>query len=91
LQNNLTIQWISVPLQPLIKKQTKHMKKVFALFAVAGMLFTASCGNKEVSEEATEEIEVVIEETEEVIEEAAEEVEGAIEEVTEEVKEVVEG
>jgi ElaB/YqjD/DUF883 family membrane-anchored ribosome-binding protein len=63
------------------------MKKVFALFAVAGMLFTASCGNKEVSEEATEEIEVVIEETEEVIEESVEEAEEVIEEATEEVVE----
>ncbi|MFC0261432.1 hypothetical protein [Fontibacter flavus] len=63
------------------------MKKVFALFAVAGMLFTASCGNKEVSEEATEEIEVVIEETEEVIEDSVEEAEEVIEEATEEVVE----
>jgi len=50
------------------------MKKVFALFAITGMLFASACGNKEVSEEATEEIEVIIEETEEVIEEATEEV-----------------
>jgi hypothetical protein len=45
------------------------MKKVFAMFAIAGMLFSASCGNKEVTEETTEEIEVVIEESvEEVVE-----------------------
>ncbi len=52
------------------------MKKVFALFAITGMLFASSCGNKEVSEESTEEIEVVIEETEvapEVIEDTTEE------------------
>lgn len=55
------------------------MKKVFAMFAIAGMLFSASCGNKEV----TEEIEVVIEETEEVIEETTEEVEITVEEVVE--------
>jgi ABC-type phosphate/phosphonate transport system substrate-binding protein len=59
------------------------MKKVFAMFAIAGMLFSASCGNKEVTEETTEEIEVVIEETEEVIEEATEEVEAEVEEVIE--------
>ncbi|RZS95909.1 hypothetical protein [Cecembia calidifontis] len=63
------------------------MKKVFALFAITGMLFASACGNKEVSEEATEEIEVIIEETEEGIDEAEE----VIEEATEEVEEVVEG
>lgn len=41
------------------------MKKVFALFAVAGMLFTASCGNKEANDE-TQDTEIIIEETEEV-------------------------
>ncbi|MFD2033990.1 hypothetical protein ACFSKL_04255 [Belliella marina] len=65
------------------------MKKVFALFAVAGMLFTASCGNKEVSEE--NEIEVVIEETEEVIEDSVEAVEDSVEVIEENVEEVVEG
>jgi hypothetical protein len=46
------------------------MKKVFALFAIVGLLVTASsCGNKEVTEETTEEVEVVIEETEEATEE----------------------
>lgn len=63
------------------------MKKVFALFAVAGMLFTASCGNKEVSDETTE-VEVVIEETPEVIEDSTEEV---LEDSTENVEVVVEG
>ncbi len=66
------------------------MRKVFALFAITGMLFASSCGNKEVSEESTEEIEVVIEETEE----APEVIEGTIEESTEDsiiVNEEVEG
>ena len=30
------------------------MKKVFALFAVAGLLFTASCGKEKVDQEDTE-------------------------------------
>lgn len=64
------------------------MKKVFALFAVAGMLFSASCGNKEVSEEAVEATEVVIEEAVEATEEVIEE---ATEEISEEVEETVEG
>ncbi|EOZ98039.1 hypothetical protein A33Q_1546 [Indibacter alkaliphilus LW1] len=59
------------------------------MFAVAGMLFTAACGNKESNEE-TEEIEVIIEETEEAIEESAEEVEGAIEDTVEVIEEEVE-
>lgn len=62
------------------------MKKVFALFAITGMLFASACGNKEVSEEATEENEVIIEETEEVTDEAEE-----VLEVTEEGEEEVEG
>ncbi|WP_304516706.1 hypothetical protein [Cecembia rubra] len=62
------------------------MKKVFALFAITGMLFASACGNKEVSEEATEEIEVIIEETEEITDETEEVIEE-----TEEVEEVVEG
>lgn len=65
------------------------MKKVFALFAVAGMLFTASCGNKEVSEET--EVEVVIEETEEVIEDSVEATEDTLEVVEENVEATVEG
>lgn len=40
------------------------MKKLLTLFAISGMLFVSSCGNKEVSEEATE-VEVVIEDAEE--------------------------
>jgi uncharacterized Zn finger protein (UPF0148 family) len=63
------------------------MKKVFALFAITGMLFSASCGNKEVTEEASEEIEVIIEETEEAVEETTEEIEVVIEESVEEVVE----
>ncbi|GHB45616.1 hypothetical protein GCM10008106_28300 [Mongoliitalea lutea] len=73
-----------VHLQAQNRNKPNIMKKVFAMFAVAGMLFTAACGNK--TEEATEEIEVIIEETEEVIEEATEEIEEAMEEVTEEVE-----
>jgi hypothetical protein len=72
------------------KPDKKIMKKVFAMFAVAGLLFTASCGNKEVTEETTE-VEVVIEETEEVTEETVEEATEEVEGATEEVKEVVEG
>ncbi len=65
------------------------MKKVFALFAIAGMLFASSCGPKEVSDEATEEVEVVIEETEEapeVMEEDTTEVSTDSTIVTEEVE-----
>lgn len=64
------------------------MKKVFAMFAIAGMLFSASCGNKEVTEETTEEIEVVIEETEESTEEVIEDTTVVVDA---EVEEVVEG
>jgi hypothetical protein len=43
------------------------MKKVFAIFAIVGLMATASCGNKEVTEEvAVEEVvveEVAVEET----------------------------
>jgi hypothetical protein len=43
------------------------MKKVFAIFAIVGLMATASCGNKEVTEEVTvEEVaveEVTVEET----------------------------
>lgn len=79
---------IGITFARLIKRNKQIiMKKVFAMFAIAGMLFSASCGNKEVTEETTEEIEVVIEETEEateeVIEETTEEVETAVEEVVE--------
>lgn len=38
------------------------MKKVFAIFAIVGLMATASCGNKEVTEEVTVE-EVTVEET----------------------------
>ncbi len=44
------------------------MKKVFAIFAIVGLMATASCGNKEVTEESTEVIEITEEPTEEVIE-----------------------
>jgi len=45
------------------------MKKVFAIFAIAGLIATASCGNK-ATEEVVEET-VVVEETP-VVEEAPE-------------------
>jgi hypothetical protein len=38
------------------------MKKVFAIFAIAGLIATASCGNK-TTEEVTVEETVVVEET----------------------------
>lgn len=44
------------------------MKKVFAIFAIAGLIATASCGNK-ATEEVVEEV-VVVEETPVVVEEA---------------------
>lgn len=44
------------------------MKKVFAIFAIAGLIATASCGNK-TTEEVTVEETVVVEETP-VVEEA---------------------
>lgn len=45
------------------------MKKVFAIFAIAGLIATSSCGNKATTEEATVEETVVVEETP-VVEEA---------------------
>ncbi len=62
------------------------MKKVFAIFAIAGLMATASCGNKEVTEEATETVEVVEETTIEVVEETADTTAVVVEEVVEEVK-----
>jgi hypothetical protein len=62
------------------------MKKLLTLFAISGMLFVSSCGNKEVSEEATE-VEVVIEEAEE----APEVMEEVIEDTTAVDSVVVEG
>ena len=44
------------------------MKKVFALFAVAGLLFTASCGKEKVDEEETE-IEIMEEDSDDLMEE----------------------
>ncbi len=67
----------------------KHMKKVFTLFAVAGLLFTASCGNKEV-QETEEAVEIQVEETEEAIEESVEQLEDTVEAVQEEVEETTE-
>ena len=56
---------------------------------MAGLMATASCGNKEVTEEATETVEateVVVEETIEVVEETADSAAVVVEEVVEEVK-----
>lgn len=39
------------------------MKKVFAIFAIVGLMATASCGNKEVTEETTIEVVEPVEET----------------------------
>jgi hypothetical protein len=47
------------------------MKKVFTLFAVAGLLFTASCGKEKVDQEATE-IEIMEEEPEEILDDSIE-------------------
>ncbi|MDF2158801.1 hypothetical protein [Algoriphagus sp. CAU 1675] len=66
------------------------MKKVFAIFAIAGLFATASCGNKEVKEEATEVVEIVdettTEEAVEVVEETTDSTAVVVEEVVEEVK-----
>jgi ketopantoate reductase len=64
------------------------MKKLFAIFAIAGLMATASCGNKEVTEETTETMESteVVEETIEVVEETADSSAVIVEEVVEEVK-----
>jgi protein involved in sex pheromone biosynthesis len=47
------------------------MKKVFALFAVAGLLFTASCGKEKVDQEATE-IETMEDDSNEMMEDSVE-------------------
>ncbi len=59
------------------------MKKLFAIFAIAGLMATASCGNKEVTEETTETMESteVVEETIEVVEETADSAAVVVEEV----------
>ncbi|MHA7129724.1 hypothetical protein [Algoriphagus namhaensis] len=67
------------------------MKKSIALFAIVGLMATASCGNKEVTEtEATveETMEVVEEETIEVIEETTDSTEVMVEETVEVIEEV---
>jgi hypothetical protein len=63
------------------------MKKVFAIFAIAGLMATASCGNKEVTEETTVtvESEEVVEDTIEVVEET-DSTAVMVEETVEEVK-----
>ncbi|MDN3668799.1 hypothetical protein QWY93_05610 [Echinicola jeungdonensis] len=65
------------------------MKKVFTLFALAGLLFTASCGHKEV-QETEETVEIQVEEAEEVIEESVEELEETVESDQEKVEETAE-
>ena len=47
------------------------MKKVFVLFAVAGLFLTASCGNEKVDQEATE-IEILEEDPAETMYDSAE-------------------
>jgi len=65
------------------------MKKLIAVFAVSGLLFTASCGKEKVDEEATEveifeeEPEVILDDTLEIMEEDSAEVLGdSVEEVS---------
>jgi mannose/cellobiose epimerase-like protein (N-acyl-D-glucosamine 2-epimerase family) len=65
------------------------MKKVFAIFAISGVMFATSCGNKEVKEETvevTETVETVEEEV--IIEESTSDTTEVmiIEETVEEVK-----
>jgi hypothetical protein len=62
------------------------MKKVFAIFAIVGLMATASCGNKEVTDETTEAVEsteVIVEEPIEVVEETADSAAVVVEEVVE--------
>jgi len=47
------------------------MKKLLLVFAVSGLLFTASCGNEKVDQEATE-VEIMEEESEEILEDTIE-------------------
>ncbi len=47
------------------------MKKLFVVFAVSGLLFTASCGKEKVDQEATE-VEILEEGSEEVLEDTIE-------------------
>lgn len=58
-----------VPLK--IKAAQKQMKKLFVVFAVSGLLFTASCGKEKVDQEATE-VEILEEESEEPLEDTVE-------------------
>lgn len=67
------------------------MKKVFAIFAIAGLLATAACGNKEVKEvtsEMEESTEVIVEETIEIVEETSDSTAVIVEEVVEVMEEV---
>lgn len=64
------------------------MKKVFAIFAIVGLMATAACGNKEVSSDTEETIEVIVEETEEITEEITDSTAVLVEEVVEVIEEV---
>ncbi len=63
----------------LKQKRLITMKKVFAMFAICGMMFAAvACGNKAESTEET--VEETMEQVEETTEEVVEEVEESVEE-----------
>lgn len=47
------------------------MKKLLTVFAVSGLLFTASCGQEKVDQEATE-VEIFEQESEEILEDTIE-------------------
>lgn len=69
----------------------KKMKKSIALFAIVGLMATASCGNKEVQETEAmveESTEVVVEETMEIIEEITDSTAVLVGEVVEVIEEV---
>lgn len=48
------------------------MKKLLLVFAVSSLLFTASCGNEKVDQEATTEVEILEEKSEEILEDTIE-------------------
>jgi len=64
------------------------MKKVFAIFTIVSLMATAACGNKEVSSDSEEIIEVIVEETEEITEETTDSAAVMVEEVVEVIEEV---
>jgi outer membrane murein-binding lipoprotein Lpp len=65
----LKIPLTFVPLK--IKAAQLHMKKLSLVFAVVGLLFTASCGKEKVDQEATE-VEILEEESEEILQDTIE-------------------